>query len=196
MPESPAKGESSSYEPVALEFLSARSSNIGVEVVRKWSHTVPAGGSILDLGCGHGVPISQLLIQEGFRVFGIETSPTLAAEFRRRFPESPVECAPVESSAFFHRKFDAVVAWGLMFLLPANVQPKLIAKVSHALDPGGNFLFTAPVESVIWQDELSGRESISLGATRYKQVLHSEQLILIGEEDDESGNHYYFARKH
>src|SRR5215469_1223561 len=63
------------------------------------------------------------------------------------FPNVPVECEDVEDSIFFARTFDGVVAWGLFFLLDAQVQRRLIKKVAGALQSGGRLLFTAPNES-------------------------------------------------
>lgn len=70
------------------------------------------------------------LIEEGFTVYGVDASAKLIAEFRKRFPDAPAECAAVEDSKFFGRTFDAIVAWGLMFLLPAETQSMVIHKAA------------------------------------------------------------------
>lgn len=106
-----------------------------------------------------------------------------------------VECSAVEDSGFFARTYDGVVAWGLMFLLPPEVQFLLISKVARVLNPSGRFLFTSPKEAVTWQDALTGRESVSSGAEHYQQLVHSEDLVLVGEMSDEGNNHYYSVRK-
>jgi hypothetical protein len=68
----------------------------------------------------------------------------MIAAFRDRFPDAHAECSSVEGSAFFGRSFDGVIAWGLMFLLPADVQTLVMRKVASVLNRGGKFLFTAP----------------------------------------------------
>lgn len=82
---------------------------------------LPEGVSVLDLGCGSGVPISEALLEEGCEVFGVDASPALVAAFRRRFPQAKVACEPVEESRFFDRTCDGVVAVGLLFLLAPAV---------------------------------------------------------------------------
>jgi 2-polyprenyl-3-methyl-5-hydroxy-6-metoxy-1,4-benzoquinol methylase len=156
--------KSNGYEEAAEVFMLSRNPRIGAAIVREWSQTLPPGSLVLDLGCGHGVPISQALIEEGFKVYGVDASAKLIAAFRKRFPTAQAECSAVVNSEFFRHKFDGVVAWGLMFLLPANVQGAVIHKVAGALNPGGKLLFTSPKEPVVWRDALTGRESISLGA--------------------------------
>ena len=44
-----------------MNFLMARSTAIGVKEVRKWAETLPPGGSVIDLGCGPGFPITVAL---------------------------------------------------------------------------------------------------------------------------------------
>jgi 2-polyprenyl-3-methyl-5-hydroxy-6-metoxy-1,4-benzoquinol methylase len=77
-------------------------------------------------------PISEALYREGFAIYGVDASETLIARFRERFPGATVECNSVEESQFFNRTFDAVVAWGLMFILPADTQRNLISKLRHS----------------------------------------------------------------
>jgi len=186
---------SNGYELIAEAFIRARSPSIGAATVREWSKELQPGSSILDLGCGHGVPISQSLINKGFTVHGIDASPSLIAAFRQRFPKARAECQAVEHSKFFGRKYDGVIAWGLMFLLAPAIQPIVISKAARALKPGGKFLFTSPRKALKWSDALTGRESVSLGAEVYEQILSAEGFTLAGEKLDEGDNHYYFASK-
>jgi cyclopropane fatty-acyl-phospholipid synthase-like methyltransferase len=155
---------------------------------------LPRGCAILELGCGHGV-VSKVLVDEGFEMYGIDASVKMIEAFRQRFPDAHAECSAVEDSDFFRRTFDAVVAWGLMFLLPPDVQVTLIPKIGRALRPGGKLLFTAPTQECTWQDALTGRESFSLGDEHYRQLLVIEGLVLDGEESDEGDNHYYLVSK-
>jgi hypothetical protein len=57
---------SNGYEALARTFMARRSeSAVGVVTARAWAASLPSGGTVLDLGCGHGVPISQTLIEAG-----------------------------------------------------------------------------------------------------------------------------------
>jgi 2-polyprenyl-3-methyl-5-hydroxy-6-metoxy-1,4-benzoquinol methylase len=170
-------------------------SSVGVATVREWAKPLPPGTAVLDLGCGHGLPISQALVDEGFTVYGVDASPSMIAAFRARFPHARAECSAVEDSQFFGRTFDGVVAWGLIFLLAADAQAKLIHKVSTALKPGGRFLFTSPHQVCQWPDNLTRQNSVSLGSDAYRQTLEAAGLILVYEAEDEGQNHYYFVRK-
>lgn len=185
---------SNGYEAHAEAFIRARSPEIGAGTVREWSRSLGKGASVLDLGCGHGIPVSKVLTESGFAVYAVDASATLIAEYRRNFPLAHAEHSAVEHSRFFQRKFDGIVACGLMFLLPPESQAKLIAKAASALNPGGLFLFTAPGDPVTWIDVLTRRSSISLGRAKYIELLSTHGLTIVGQYLDEGGNQYYSAR--
>ena len=184
------------YEAIARDFIAYRSkSTIGAEAVRSWARTLMPKAVILDLGCGNGIPITEALVQDGYALYGIDSSPTLISSYRENFPDLRVACEPIERSSYFHRKFDGVVAWGLIFLLSETVQSEIIHRVSNILNPGGQFLFTSPEKSCTWTDSMTGIESRSLGAEKYRQILSSAELSLVGNDTDEGDNYYYYAKK-
>lgn len=186
---------SNGYEGEASGFIAGRSSTIGVATVREWARSLPPGATILDLGCGHGAPIATALAIDGFAVYGIDASATLVAAFRERLPGVPVANESVETSDFFGRTFDGIIAIGLVFLLDAESQRKLIRKAAAALHPAGRLLFTAPTQMAEWNDALTGRRSVSLGADAYRATIADSGLEPLPGYEDEGGNHYYSARR-
>lgn len=188
MPIDPSHG----WNAVAQRFIQARS-RIGADTVRRWAKQLPPAGDILDVGCGSGAPIATALVEDGFRVFGVDASPALVAEFRRRLPSAEVVCEPAETSGLFQRKFDGAVAIGLLFLLPAEDQRQVIGNVARAMKPGGRFLLSAPRLACEWVDTLTARPSRSLGEAEYRRVLDQAGLRLPGHFVDEGGNDYFDA---
>jgi SAM-dependent methyltransferase len=192
----PAPDPSNGYEHAASEFLERRGrSDIGAATVRTWGQSLPSGGTVLDLGCGSGVPIAKALVDIGLAVYGVDASPTLCAAFRRHFPNAQVAREAVETSSFFGMRFDAVIAWGLMFLLPAESQLPLVRRVSQTLSLHGRFLFTAPAQVCSWTDVLTGLTSQSAGDAAYRLALEGGGLSLVAEYIDEGENHYYDAAR-
>lgn len=182
------------WDAIAQDFIAARS-DLGADIVRQWATQLPPGAAVLDIGCGSGAPVAEALVAAGFRVFGVDASPTLVAEFRRRLPATEVVCEPVETSRLFDRRFEGAVAIGLLFLLPAEDQRAVIARIAAALEPGGRFLFTAPRQACDWTDSLTHQPSRSLGEDEYRRVLAEAGLGLTGQHTDSGGNHYFDAAR-
>lgn len=185
---------SNRWEAVADAFMAVRRP-IGVDVVRAWAAELASGAAILDVGAGSGAPLAEALVADGFQVFAVEPSPTLAAAFRARLPTARVACEAAEASRFFDRTFDAAIAIGLLFLLPTETQRVVISRISAVLRPGGSFLFSAPAEPCAWTDSLTGRASVSLGMDVYAAILAENGLSVIGHTVDDGANDYIAARK-
>jgi SAM-dependent methyltransferase len=182
------------YEEHADTFMRWRHPHIGQKIAGEWAHGFAPGAAVLELGCGDGV-ISQALVDAGLKLYGLDASPTLLRAFRERFPGVETECAAAEQSTYFDRTFDGVIAVGLIFLLPETAQRTVLAKVANALKEGGRFLFTAPRQACSWVDELTRRESRSLGAEEYEAILRGLRFEVSSGRVDEGENHYFFAVK-
>jgi SAM-dependent methyltransferase len=192
---------SNGYESIAAEWLAlrgnskTRSYTIGVKEVRKWAKTLPSDSSVIDVGCGPGIPLTAVLVEEKLQVFGVDAAPSFVEAFRHNLPGTPVVCESVLKSNFFNRTFDAVLSVGLMFLLKTEEQHLLIRRFAEALVSGGRLLFTSPAKPHVWNDIVTGMESISLGAAEYHKQLAAVGLSVVSEYEDEGQNHYFDALK-
>jgi SAM-dependent methyltransferase len=182
------------YDHYALEFLRARDrQQIGKGVAERWAQSLDPGADVLELACGAGDPITRTLVDCGLNVQAVDSSPTLVKRFAERFPGVPVFLDRVQTFDFQQRAFDAVIAVGLVFLLPEAEQLQLFSGVSTALRDGGRFLFSAPVEPGTWDDRVTRHGCLSLGRTRYEAALREAGFRLSARYEDEGRNHYYDA---
>jgi SAM-dependent methyltransferase len=186
---------SNGYESISAEFISTRSPIIGVKRVQDWAKTLPRGAAVVDLGCGPGVPITEVLVAEGLSVYGVDAAPSFVQAFQRNLPDTPIACEAIQDSKFFDRTFDGVLAWGFMFVLSPEDQRRLIERIGDILVPGGRLLFTSPAEMGSGTDIMTGREFRSLGAEEYRQRLLAAGLTVAREYKDEGQNHYFDALK-
>jgi len=188
--------KSSGWESVAGWFIQhSAGSTVGARFVELWTQEFPPGASVLDVGCGAGSPRSEALMRKGVQVYAVDASPTLAAAYKNRFPDAQVACEVVEESPLFGIRFDAILAWGLVFLLPPDEQRRLLGRLVAALKPGGRLLFTAPKQNCTWNDATTGQPSVSMGSESYKALLSSLGAPVVFEHEDEGQNHYHGARK-
>ncbi len=192
---------SNGYEAIADIYIARRGTRprvgdaVGAGVVGLWAKAFAPGSTVLDLGSGPGEPSTRILREAGLATYAVEASQAMAAAFHERFPSVPIDRNTVEASEFFHRNFNGVLAWGLLFLLTPATQARLIEKVARALEPKGRFLFTAPREPVEWLDSMTGHPSQSLGEDVYERLLRDVGLKCVAGVEDEGQNHYYFSEK-
>ena len=70
--------------------------------------------TVLDLGCGSGRPVAQLLVERGLSVTGVDSSPTMISLCRDRLPGQEWIVADMRQLAL-GRRFDGILAWDSFF---------------------------------------------------------------------------------
>src|SRR5690606_30125322 len=90
-----------------------RNRSVAPILERKWlerfATLLPSGGCVLDLGCGSGQPIARHLLESGYAVVGVDSSRTLIARCRSRFPEAAWVLADMRTLTL-DRKFGGLIA--------------------------------------------------------------------------------------
>jgi trans-aconitate methyltransferase len=103
---------------------------------------LPPRPRILDIGCGMGEPIASYLIREGARLTGVDSSPSLVALARERFPEQEWIAADMRSLDL-GRRFDGLLAWHSFFhLAPQHQEPMFPRFAAHA-EASAALMFTS-----------------------------------------------------
>ena len=97
--------------------------------------------SVLDIGCGAGVPITRRLA-ERFAVTGVDISSEMI-----RLAQDSVRCATfihadITSIEFADSSFDAVVAFYTLFHIPREEHRGLFHRIHDWLKPGGYVMCT------------------------------------------------------
>jgi ubiquinone/menaquinone biosynthesis C-methylase UbiE len=81
---------------------------------------LPPRSSILDLGCGTGVPAAQSLVAAGHHVTGIDVSARMVELAKGQVPEGEFFQADMMQARFGDASFDAVVAYFSLLMLPKS----------------------------------------------------------------------------
>jgi SAM-dependent methyltransferase len=103
---------------------------------------IPAGGAVLDLGCGSGLPVARDLTAAGFRFTGVDISEVQILRARELVPAAAFLQADISSVGFDSESFDAVVSFFALIHLPLVDQLPLLRRVAGWLRPGGLFVAT------------------------------------------------------
>ena len=133
---------------------------------------LPAGGTVLDIGCGSGLPIARDLIRRGFDVTGIDAAPTMLALFRRNLPGAPAQLMDMRRLRL-DRRFSGLVAWDSFFHLSPDDQRPMFARFRAHAAPGAALMFTSGNEEGCAIGELEGDPLYhgSLNPDEYRTLL-------------------------
>ena len=103
---------------------------------------VRPSGTVLDLGCGMAEPIAKYIIEAGFSVVGIDSSPSLIDMCRARFPRSEWHVADMRT-LMLGRRFDGILAWDSFFHLNRDDQRAMFDRFALHAAPGAPLMFTS-----------------------------------------------------
>lgn len=95
---------------------------------------LPAGGRLLDLGCGSGRD-SAYFASQGFAVTAVDGSEAICRRVREHYG-IPAQCIRFEDLDFTE-EFDAIWACASLLHVPKRQMPHVLERVSAALKPGG-----------------------------------------------------------
>ncbi|MFB7126514.1 class I SAM-dependent methyltransferase [Kitasatospora sp. NPDC056273] len=114
---------------------------------------LPEAGTVLDVGCGTGVPVARSLAATGRRVTGVDISDVQIRRARELVPEAEFIRADATTLAFPPGTFDAVVCLYALIHIPVGEQPALLGRIASWLRPGGWLLVTTGHQAWTGTDE-------------------------------------------
>jgi SAM-dependent methyltransferase len=140
---------------------------------------VPESGSILDVGCGTGEPLARYLIDAGRHVAGVDSSPSMIAMCRARFPESEWLVADMRELAM-NRRFDGILAWDSFFHLHADDQRAMFPRFAAHAREGTALMFTSGPSAGEAIGSYCGEPlyHASLDRTEYETLLAANGFIV------------------
>jgi SAM-dependent methyltransferase len=158
----------------------------------RFAALLPRGASILDIGCGSAEPIGRYLIEQGFRLTGIDTAPTLISLCHTRFPTQNWIVADMRTLAF-GQTFDGLIAWDSFFHLSHAHQRRMFPIFRKHSTPGAALLFTTgPAHGeAIGSYRGEGLYHASLSAAEYRALLRANGFVVVRHiaEDADCGRH-------
>lgn len=111
-------------------------------VIARWPDALPAGGRVLDVGCGTGAFLATLAEREpALALVGLDLTPALLAEARRRAPAALLVEGDAEAPPFTDGAFDVVCSLNVLHHL--RDPERHVAVLAGLCRPGGTvFLCT------------------------------------------------------
>lgn len=147
VPDSMAESIIGLYEKQAAAWDAQRGSDLPErDWIDRFMTLLPEAGTVLDIGCGSGEPVARYLIERGFRPTGVDSSRSLIALCRERFPMHQWIAADMRRLDL-DRRFDGLIAWHSFFHLPPDDQRTMFARFAAHAAPGAPLMFTSGPEA-------------------------------------------------
>ncbi|GIJ45952.1 methyltransferase [Virgisporangium aliadipatigenens] len=132
-----------SYDRVAVDYAALLEDELAGKPLDRALLTTFAeqvgDGRVADVGCGPG-RITRFLRDLGADVEGIDLSPGMVAEARRRHPDLPFRVGSAEALDIGDGALGGVLAWYSIIHTPTEGLPAVLAEFRRVLRPGGQLL--------------------------------------------------------
>lgn len=138
------------YNKIAREYYLERDLFKNEKEIQEFISYLPDNGSILDIGCGGGVPVLRTLIDMGFNAKGVDFSKGMIEIARQNVPEADLILGDITKMDFESDSFDGIVSTYAFIHIFRTQHPILYSKIFNWLKPGGIMLVgTASTE---WEE--------------------------------------------
>jgi 2-polyprenyl-3-methyl-5-hydroxy-6-metoxy-1,4-benzoquinol methylase len=187
------------YEKHAHAFDTHRSRSLAEQKwLNKFIDLLPSQGSILDIGCGAGEPISEYLLKQGFHLTGLDASSKMLEIARKRFPQANWIKMNMQELKL-DREFDGIISWDGFFHLKQEEQRQVLPLFANHLKPNGALLLTIGHESGEVTGTVDGEKVYhsSLASDEYRKILKKLGFdnIEIKLQDESCGFHSILLAK-
>lgn len=164
---------------------------------------VPAAGTVLDLGCGCGVPVARSLAASGYQVTGVDISEVQIDRARHLVPAGTFLRADATQVGFAAESFDAIVCLYALIHMPLSAQPRLLQRAASWLRPAGWLLAVAGHSAWTGTEDnwLDGRTPMwwsHADAGTYRRWLEQAGLAITAEAfvpEEDGGHALFWARR-
>jgi cyclopropane fatty-acyl-phospholipid synthase-like methyltransferase len=178
------------YNKLAENYLAGRDQFKNDSYLNKLSAQLSPGSTILDIGCGAGLPIDKYFIDHGFKIIGIDISEKQIELAKKNVPKGNFK---VEDMSEFHPgeyAVEAVVSFYAIFHTNRETHQEILKHVRSFLKRGGLILITMA------RTEWEGKEKDFFGgemfwshydSTTNRRLVENANFKILIDEIDTTG---------
>lgn len=177
------------YNKVANVYLSDRDRLKSAKYVQQLLKYIPKKSTILDLGCGAGIPIDDILIKAGHKVIGIDSSSEQIKLARKFCPGGEYIVGDISQIKADEYKVQAVVSFYAIFHIPRDTHRRIFKTIASYLPKGGMLLVTMGDREFEGTHTLHGAPmwSSQFGTAANSALVEKEGFKILIDEIDRSG---------
>lgn len=182
-------GVKKAYNALASRYLADRDMLKSGPYVRKLLKHLRPQSAILDLGCGAGEPVDDILLSAGHSVHGIDISEEMIRRARRLCPGGEYTVSDIAQLAPGQYSVDAIVSFYAFFHVPRARHAELLKTLASYLPAGGMLLITLGDREFEGETEFYGTRIwwSQWGATKNSELVRRAGFEIILDELSRSG---------
>lgn len=137
------------YNAIANRYLDERARDSeDVLLIRNLIESLPDDATVLDAGCGAGIPIARILSWR-FKVTGVDFSEAQIELAKQNVPEATFLCADMTQLDFPANSFDGICSYYAIIHIPREEHESLLKSFYRMLKPNGHALLCLGAENLI-----------------------------------------------
>lgn len=177
------------YDKIAQIYLASRDRLKSGKYIQQLLKYLPKQSTILDLGCGAGIPVDDILLKAGHEVIGIDISSEQIKLARKNCPHGQFLVGDIFDLDKNEYEVDAVISFYTIFHIPRESHGKWLKIISTYLKKGGLLLLTMGDREFEGEHELHGTKmwSSQYGTAKNKSLVESAGFKIVSSEIDNSG---------
>lgn len=179
------------YNKVAKTYSAQRDLFKNDKYLTELTKLLKPNSTVLDIGCGSGIPVDKYLINKGFKVIGIDISEEQIKLAKQNIPEGTFEVKNMSDLKEGGYQVNAVVSFYAVFHIPREEHQELFKKINSFLPVGGLILVTMGVGE--WEgteEDFHGSKMwwSHYGADKNKEIVKNASFKILLDEIDTSGD--------
>jgi len=179
-----------SYNKIAVDYSIKRDQFKNLKYLEKLNALLKPKSTILDIGCGAGIPIDKYFIEKGHRIIGIDISEKQIELARKNVIKAKFEIKDISKLKENEYQVDAVVSFYTIFHLKKETHADIFKKINSFLPNGGLILIT--MGSTEWEGIEDDFHGVKMFWSHYDskknaEIVKNAEFEIFLDEIDTSG---------
>lgn len=188
------------YDEAAQAYLNGRDLFKNDKYLLKLQELLKPNSTILDLGCGSGMPVDSFFVKKGHRVIGLDISKKQIELAKKNVLKANFKVKDMSTLKEEEFSVDAVISFYAIFHIPRQEHEQLFKKINSFLSLGGLLLVTMGASDWQGSEEFFGVKMFwsHYGVGKNKQMVEKAGFEILLSEIDEAGGEQHqviIARK-
>lgn len=177
------------YNKIARQYLANRDHLKSGKYVTQLLKYLPKDSTVLDLGCGAGVPVDDIVLKARHSVIGIDIAEEQIKLARKNCPRGEFFVGDICDLKIDQYEVGAVISFYTIFHTPRGNHGKLLTILSSYLKKGGLLLVSMGDREFEGEHELLGAKvwSSQFGTAKNRALVAAAGFEILIDELDRSG---------